>query len=95
MVIISAWTRVHAGDEHERTGIADAVLGAVYADGTIFQRLSQHFEYGTLEFGQFVKEKNAVVRKGNLAGLWILSATDKGNLRNGMMWTAERALGNE
>ena len=95
VVVIAARARVHAGNEHERTGIADAVLGAVDVDGAVLQRLSEHFQYGALEFGQLVEEQHTVMGQGNLARLWVLSSADEGDRRDGVMRTAEGALGNE
>ena len=61
----------------------------------VFQRLPQHLEDGTVEFGQLVKEQHPVVCKADFTWGGVRAATDHRHLRDGVVRTAERSLGDE
>ena len=44
VAVITARTRIHRGDKHERTRILHRVFCTADGDLTVFQRLSQHFK---------------------------------------------------
>ena len=62
---------------------------------SILQRLPERFQRSSAELRKFVQKETAVVSQRNFAGLWIRPAADKRDVRNRMMRTAERALGNQ
>src|SRR5205085_9089000 len=74
---ISTWTRIHGGDQHEFRREGDTAGGAGNGHLPIFQRLSHDLEGGSLEFGQFVKKKNAVMRYAHFPWIWERPATEQ------------------
>ena len=51
---VTAGAGVHGGDEHELGGEAHAAVAAGDGDAAIFERLTQCFENGAGELGEFV-----------------------------------------
>ena len=43
------------------------------------QRLSQSLERSTVEFDNFVKEEDTIVRQAHLAGTWFRATADEGD----------------
>ena len=61
----------------------------------VFQRLTKDFQDAAIEFGKFIKEKQAIMGQADFSWLGIASAAYHGDLRNGMMRTSERTGGDE
>ena len=95
MIVVTAGTGVHGGDQHKIRGIIHGVSRPADGDFAVFQRLAHHFEHRPLVFGQFVQEQDAVRGKGNLAGAGEDAAADEGDARNRMVRRPEGASGDE
>lgn len=64
---VAAGTRIHCRNQHEGTRQRDFAGAARNGDAAVFQGLSQYFERGALELGQFVEEEHAVVCERDFA----------------------------
>ena len=95
VAIIAAWTRVHACHKHEATWIIGGIFRAADGDVAVFERLTEYFECGLVEFRQLIAEEYTIVGKRDFAWLWIGATTHQCYLRDGMMRGTERTLGNE
>ena len=60
-----------------------------------FQRLTQRFQNVSFEFGQFVEEKNSVMRQRNLSGRGIDAATEQTSIAHGVVGRAKGAARNQ
>ena len=87
----AAGAGVESGDENAFGREGEGAGGAGDGDFAIFEGLAEDFEGGAAEFGEFVEEKNAVVRKGDFAGAGIGAATEKAGVGDGVVGRAEGA----
>ena len=85
VAIVAAGTGVHRGDQHERTGVFHAVLGAADADRAVVQRLAQHLQHATAQLGHLDQEEHTIMGETDFTRLGIVATTDEGDLRDGMM----------
>ena len=65
---ITAWARVHGGNQHEVARESDLSCATGYRDFAFLQGLTKHLQGGTLEFRQFVEEEHAVVGQRDFSG---------------------------
>ncbi len=89
---IAARTGVHGGNEHEIGGVGDVLVGARNGDRTVFEGLAEGFENRAGVFGDFVKEENTVMGKGNFTRGDMSTTTDDGDGAGRVMRCAEGAL---
>src|SRR3546814_6524671 len=80
MVIVAAGTGIHGGYQHKTCRVIYSVFCAGYPDPSFFQRLSQHFQHGAPDFGEFVQEQNTVVCQGYFA--WLRSEEQPSELQS-------------
>jgi hypothetical protein len=66
--VVPAGAGVHRADELETGRVIGAPRRAGDVDAPRFKRLAQDFEHLAVEFGQFIQEENAMVRKTDFAG---------------------------
>ncbi len=59
--------RVHGSNEHEISGVGAAISGTSDGDLAAFEWLSEGFDDISREFGEFIKEENAFMSKGNFS----------------------------
>ena len=95
MIVVTARTWVHAGDEHERARICDGVLRSRDIYDAILEGLSQNFEHRTLKFRQFIAKKDPIMGQTDFPRLRIRAASHKCHLRDGVVGRTEGTLGNE
>lgn len=95
MVEISAGAGIHGRHEHEITGIVHRSLYAADGYVSVFERLSEHLESLSLEFGKFIGKKDSIVCQRYFSRLWIGSSAHKGRLAYGVVRASEWACGNE
>ena len=62
---------------------------------TVLKRLAQHLKHRTVELGQLVAEKHAIMCKTDFTWLRIIASTDEGNLRDSVVRCTEWALADE
>ena len=68
------------------------LVGAGKGDLPVFKGLAEGFKNVARIFGQLVKEEDATVGKGDLAGLKPVAATENSSGAGGVMRGAEGAL---
>ena len=95
VAIITAWARIHRGNQHERAGIFYIVFGATDADFAVFQGLAQHFKDATAQLGHLVKKEHPVMGQTDFTRLRIIASTHQGYLRNGVVRSTEGTLADE
>lgn len=95
VAVISAGTGVHRGDKLEIAGIFDAVFGTADGDAVVLERLAQHLEGMLVELGQLVGKEHTIVGQAYLAGHGVGAAAHECHLGDGVVRTAEGALGDE
>lgn len=95
VAVVAAGAGVARGNEHERAGQRERVLGTADGDPAILERLAQHLECFFPEFSKFVGKEYAVVSQRNLARLGIGAATYERHLRDGVVRSAEGSLRDE
>ena len=86
----AAFARVHRANEHKAAGIAYAPLHARDRYLAVLKRLTQRLHTVFREFGKFVKEQHAVVRKRYLARLRYRASAHKRGGGHSVMRCAER-----
>src|SRR5690349_3769989 len=92
MVVKTAWARVHACNQHKIRGEIKRHFCPGNSNATLFHRLTHDFKNCPLKFGQFIKEKHAVMGERNFARLWNATSAHQGNVADGMMRASERSL---
>lgn len=95
VAVIPARTGIHRSHEHKRAWIFHRIFCPAYCYMPVFKRLPHDFKHRTVELRQLVAEQHTVMGKRNFSRLGIVPATDKSNLRYGMMRSAKRPLGNQ
>ena len=88
---IAAAARVHCGDRLRAGREGDMGIGAGDIDLPGLERLAQRIEHRVLEFGQFVEEQHAQMRKADLARAHLQSAAGERCHARRMVRGAERA----
>jgi hypothetical protein len=91
IVAIPARAWVERRDQHESCRERGGVQSATDGDMAVFERLAEHFESRSIEFGQLVKEQNAVVGEADLPGRGGRSAAHKASVGNCVMRGTKRA----
>jgi len=95
VVEVAAGAGVHGGGEHEGCGEGEGHRRAGNGDVAVFERLTHDFEDVAGKFGQLVEEEDAVVSQGDFAGTRDDAAADEACVGNGVVRSAEGALGDE
>ena len=86
---------VHGGDKHEVGGEDGLFVGARDGDFAVFEGLAEGFEDEAGVLGEFVKEEDAEVSKGNLSRSDRGTAADDGDGATGVVGVAEGTGGND
>lgn len=92
IAVVAAGAGVHGGDKDKVGGIGGMLVGAGKGDLPVFKGLAKDFKDVARVFGQFIKEENATVGKGDFAGLKPVAAAEDGSGAGGVVRGAEGAL---
>ena len=65
--VITAGTGIHRGDEHKGTWVFHCVFRTTDGDLSVFERLTEYFEGGLVEFRKFVEKEDAIMRHTHFA----------------------------
>src|SRR5438034_8788805 len=92
---IAARTWIHRRNEHELRRKSDTACCARHRNLPVFEPLAHYFQRRSLELGQLIKKKDAVVRDAHFTGIRKRAAAKQPNVANGMVRIAEWSRGNE
>src|SRR5690606_14256323 len=95
MIVVSAGTWIHRGNQHKTGRVVDGYLRSRYGNFPLLQRLTHDLEYRALELGQFIQEQHTVMSEGDFTGLRVGTSADHGGVADGMVRRAERTDGHE
>ena len=65
---VTAGARIECGDEHKIGRVGRGRQRTTDRDGSILQRLTQHFKRSAIEFWKFIKKQHTVMCETDLAG---------------------------
>lgn len=85
----AAGAGIEGGDEDAFGREGKGASGAGDSDFTVFEGLAEDFEGGAAEFGEFVKEEDSVVRKGDFAGAGVGAAAEESGVGDGVVGRAK------
>ena len=77
MTQVAALARVHRRDQLKTRGKIRLVRGARDGDAARFERLAQHLEHVTAEFGKLVEKEDAMMREAYFSRAWVAPAADQ------------------
>ncbi len=77
---VPARTGIHGRGEHEARGIGERQRGTTQRDHAILERLSEHLQDITTEFGQFVEKEHTAVGQAHLTRPGRGAASDESGI---------------
>src|SRR5437667_1829970 len=92
---IAARAGIHRRNEHELRRKSDTACCARDRNLPVFERLAHYFQRRSLELGQLIKKKDAVVRDAHFTGIRKRAAAEQPNVADGVMRVAEWSDRNE
>ena len=59
--VVPTGARIHRGDEHKGAWVLHRIFRTTDGDFAVFERLTEHFEGGLVEFGQFIEKEHSMM----------------------------------
>ena len=91
----AAFAGIHGTHQHKFSGVSHSANHTGDRHFSVLQGLPHHIQGVLAEFRQFIQKQHALVGHGDLTRLGIAAATGKTGIGNGMVRTAEGALGHQ